>query len=33
MIRPSRGVSEGYNHFEIQEMMGNLYGLLGRALE
>ena len=24
-------VGEGYNHFEIQETMGNPYGLLGRA--
>ncbi|MEA2902980.1 MAG: arylformamidase [Alphaproteobacteria bacterium] len=25
-------VGEGYNHFEIQETMGNPYGLLGRAV-
>ncbi|HXT50103.1 MAG TPA: alpha/beta hydrolase, partial [Thermoanaerobaculia bacterium] len=25
-------VGEGYNHFEIQETLGNPYGILGRAL-
>jgi arylformamidase len=25
-------VGEGYNHFEIQETLGNPYGLLGRAV-
>jgi arylformamidase len=24
-------VGEGYNHFEIQETLGNPYGVLGRA--
>ena len=23
---------EGYNHFEVQESLGNPYGLLGRAV-
>jgi arylformamidase len=25
-------VLEGYNHFEVQESLGNPYGLLGRAV-